>query len=127
MRWKKSPKAIGAKGSPWTAKSSLPGGDFAPTGYEAEVAKLKASYGFLSDRHARRLVRLYGTKAAVFLGEAASVEALGRRFGGDLYEREVAWLMEKEWARTSEECALAQERNRACIFPGRKPQPLTIT
>ena len=67
------------------------------------MAKLKASYGFLSDRHARRLVRLYGTKAAVILGEAASVEALGRRFGGDLYEREVAWLMEKEWARTSED------------------------
>lgn len=96
-------EAIGTKGSPWTAKSSLPGGDFAPTGYEAEVAKLKARYGFLSDRHARRLVRLYGTKAAIFLGDATGVEALGRHFGGDLYEREVTWLMEQEWARTSED------------------------
>lgn len=96
-------EAIGDKGKPWTAKSSLPGGDFAATGYETEVNKLKAKYSFLSDRQARRLVRLYGTKAHAILGNAASMEALGQHFGGDLYEREVEWLMQQEWARTSED------------------------
>jgi glycerol-3-phosphate dehydrogenase len=33
------------------------------------------------------------------LGDATSEDALGRRFGGDLYEREVRYLMQHEWAR----------------------------
>lgn len=96
-------EAIGGKGAPWTGKSSLPGGDFAATGYEAEVRKLTTKYSFLSERQARRLVRLYGTKAYAILGDAKSMEALGQHFGGDLYEREVEWLMRQEWARTSDD------------------------
>lgn len=96
-------EAIGGKGAPWTGKSSLPGGDFAATGYEAEVRKLTTKYSFLSERQARRLVRLYGTKAYAILGDAKSMEALGQHFGGDLYKREVEWLMRQEWARTSDD------------------------
>lgn len=96
-------EAIGNKGTPWTAKSTLPGGDFAPTGYEAEVAALKSRYAFLSDRHARRLVRLYGTLARKIVGDAETIEALGRHYGADLYEAEVRYLIEEEWARTAED------------------------
>ena len=96
-------EAIGGKGKPWTAGSRLPGGDFAATGYEQEVAKLKSRYAFLNDRHARRLVRLYGTLAAALLGKAAKVEDLGRHFGADLYEVEVQWLVSQEWARHAED------------------------
>ncbi|WEZ82261.1 glycerol-3-phosphate dehydrogenase [Rhizobium sp. 32-5/1] len=96
-------EAIGAKGAPWTAKSKLPGGDFPATGYEAEVAKLKSRYAFLIDRHARRLVRLYGTAATSLLGNATAATDLGRHFGADLYEVEVQWLVEREWARHAED------------------------
>ncbi|KQS61421.1 glycerol-3-phosphate dehydrogenase [Rhizobium sp. Leaf371] len=96
-------EAIGSKGSPWTGKSTLPGGDFAPTGYEAQVADLKSRAAFLTDRHARRLVRLYGTLARKIVGEAPSIEALGRHYGADLYEAEVRYLIEQEWARTAED------------------------
>ncbi|MBO9194576.1 glycerol-3-phosphate dehydrogenase [Rhizobium sp. 16-449-1b] len=95
--------AIGAKGAPWTAKSHLPGGDFPAQGYEAEVRKLKGSYPFLIDTHARRLVRRYGTKAAVLLGQARGTEDLGRCFGSDLYEVEVRYLIEHEWARRADD------------------------
>lgn len=94
-------EAIGAKGAPWTAKSHLPGGDFAVTGYEAEVARLKGRYGFISDRHARRLVRRYGTKAWTLLGAANAVADLGQHFGADLYEAEVRYLIDNEWAMTA--------------------------
>ncbi len=94
-------EAIGAKGAPWTAKSHLPGGDFAVTGYEAEVARLKGRYGFISDRHARRLVRRYGTKAWTLLGAANTLADLGRHFGADLYEAEVRYLIDNEWAMTA--------------------------
>ena len=95
--------AIGAKGAPWTANSVLPGGNFPANGYEAEVAKLKNRYPFLAERHARRLVRLYGTLAVSLLGEIDRAEGLGRHFGADLYEVEVQWLIGQEWARRAED------------------------
>ncbi|NKM70421.1 glycerol-3-phosphate dehydrogenase [Rhizobium laguerreae] len=95
--------AIGAKGGPWTAKSHLPGGDFPVRGYEAQVDKLQRRYSFLADRHARRLVRRYGTKAELLLGNARGIDDLGRLFGGDLYEAEVTYLVEQEWARHAED------------------------
>ncbi|TCL71828.1 glycerol-3-phosphate dehydrogenase [Rhizobium sp. BK251] len=91
-------EAIGVKGAPWTAGSSLPGGDFPVQGYDAEVAKLKGRYPFLADAHARRLVRRYGTRAQALLGDAKAVADLGRHFGSDLYESEVLWLIRQEWA-----------------------------
>ena len=96
-------EAIGAKGAPWTAKSKLPGGDFAATGYEHEVSKLESRYPFLAKRHARRLVRLYGTFAAKLLGDAKQISDLGRHFGADLYEAEVRWLKTQEWAVRAED------------------------
>jgi glycerol-3-phosphate dehydrogenase len=91
-------EAIGAKGKPWTRDSHLPGGDFPAQGYEAEVVRLKKAYPFLFETHARRLVRRYGTRATILLGKAAKTEDLGQRFGGDLYEAEVRYLIENEWA-----------------------------
>jgi glycerol-3-phosphate dehydrogenase len=96
-------EAIGGKGKPWTGQSHLPGGDFATKGYESEVAKLKAGYPFLAERHARRLVRRYGTRAAILLGKAAKTEDLGRHFGGDLYEAEVRYLADHEWAMSADD------------------------
>jgi glycerol-3-phosphate dehydrogenase len=65
------------------------------------VTKLHKSYPFLAASHARRLVRRYGTKASVLLGSAQKIEDLGRLFGSDLYEAEVLYLMQHEWARTT--------------------------
>jgi glycerol-3-phosphate dehydrogenase len=96
-------EAIGVKGKPWTADSHLPGGDFPARGYESEVAGLKARYPFLTDRHARRLVRRYGTRAATLLGNAARAEDLGHNFGGELYEVEVRYLADQEWALSAED------------------------
>lgn len=94
---------LGKRGEPWTAKGTLPGGDFPATGYENEVAKLKAAYPFLETRMARRLVRLYGTRARTLLGPAKSRADLGQDFGADLHEVEVRYLVENEWAQTAED------------------------
>ena len=94
---------LGAKGRKWTATAALPGGDFVATAFDAEVDKLKRAYAFLDLRLARRLVRLYGTRAHILLGLARSVADLGRRFGADLHEAEVRYLMRHEWAVTAED------------------------
>ncbi|MBW9088518.1 glycerol-3-phosphate dehydrogenase [Rhizobium wenxiniae] len=96
-------EAIGEKGGPWTAKSHLPGGDFPVTGAVDEERRLMAAYPFISQRHASRLVKCYGTDAGAILGDAKSIEELGRHFGGTLYEAEVRWSIEKEWAQTAED------------------------
>ncbi len=94
---------LGKRGRPWTAGATLPGGDFEVTGFDAEVSKLKASYPFLDLTHARRLMRLYGTRARTLLGLARSQADLGQNFGADLLEAEVRYLMQYEWATTAED------------------------
>ena len=96
-------EVLGKRGKSWTATAPLPGGDFPATGFDAQVAKLKAEYPFLDARLARRLTRLYGTRARSMLGLARSLGDLGRDFGGDLYEVEVRYLVEHEWASTAED------------------------
>ncbi|MBD9374858.1 glycerol-3-phosphate dehydrogenase [Rhizobium sp. ARZ01] len=96
-------EAIGQRGEKWTATSRLPGGDFGVEDFGAEVAKLSSRYPFLTAQHARRLVRLYGTRATAMLAGATSIEDLGHHFGSDLYELEVRWLMKEEWARHAED------------------------
>ncbi|MBX9465080.1 MAG: glycerol-3-phosphate dehydrogenase [Aquamicrobium sp.] len=94
---------LGAKGKSWTADAVLPGGDFPATGYDAEVASLRKDYPFVDQRMAQRLVRLYGTRARTILGSAASLADLGRNFGADLFEAEVRYLVENEWAVTADD------------------------
>jgi glycerol-3-phosphate dehydrogenase len=96
-------EVLGKRGKSWTATAPLPGGDFPATGFDTQVAKLKAEYPFLDARFARRLTRLYGTRARSMLGLARSLGDLGRDFGGDLYEAEVRYLVEHEWAATAED------------------------
>ncbi|MEO8686414.1 MAG: glycerol-3-phosphate dehydrogenase C-terminal domain-containing protein, partial [Devosia sp.] len=94
---------IGAKGPAWTRAAKLPGGDFPATGFAAAVAALKSRYPFLDIAFATRLVRLYGTRAAIVLGAAQGYADLGRHFGADLYEAEIRYLVDYEWAVTSDD------------------------
>ncbi len=94
---------LGRHGDAWTAGATLPGGDFPADGYEAQVAALKKDWPFITERHARRLVRLYGTRARTILGDARAPDEMGRHFGDDFYECEVRYLVENEWAVTAED------------------------
>ena len=94
---------LGKRGASWTGEAHLPGGDFAATGFDGQVAKLGADYPFLSEAEAFRLTRLYGTDAYRILGGARRREDLGQHFGGDLHALEVDFLLENEWAATAED------------------------
>ena len=88
---------------PWTAGSSLPGGDFPPEGFYELVGETIGRWPFLSEPHARRLVRAYGRRVERILGTAESMEDLGPRFTGDLTGAELRYLVENEWAETAED------------------------
>ncbi|MGF1554135.1 MAG: glycerol-3-phosphate dehydrogenase [Paracoccaceae bacterium] len=90
-------------GEAWTRGVAMPGGDF-PVQGRADLAEgLRRDYPFLDDKWAMRLVTHYGTDARRILGAASRAEDLGRRFGHDLTEAEVRFLMDAEWARSAED------------------------
>jgi glycerol-3-phosphate dehydrogenase len=89
-----------AKGK-WTARVPLPGGDFPHDGVAALAGALRTAHPWLGDYHAARLIRAYGTDAARMMDGVRSAADMGRDFGGTLTEREVRWLMTREWAVTA--------------------------
>lgn len=100
---KLAPYAAWARQPGWTKNGILPGGDFPVAGFEALVAELASAHPWLARKTATRLVRAYGTKAREFMAGATSAADLGRHFGADLYEREVAYLVAAEWARRADD------------------------
>jgi glycerol-3-phosphate dehydrogenase len=89
--------------APWTAGAPLPGGDMAWNGSGELAQRLRSAFSFLREGHVRRLVRTYGTRACQILRDARSAADLGQQFGAELTEREVQYLIDKEWARTPED------------------------
>lgn len=83
----------------WTAKTSLPGGDFPWGRFDNEVDEVRAGWRFLGEDQARRLIAAYGTNAKAILGEAKDRADLGPSFGPELTGAEVRYLMANEWAR----------------------------
>ncbi|SEG18883.1 glycerol-3-phosphate dehydrogenase [Bosea lathyri] len=94
-----APHRAWAARAEWTVTGALPGGDFAVTGFDALVDEIAARHPWLARKMVTRLVRAYGTRAREILAGATDVDDLGRHFGADLYEREVRYLMQAEWAR----------------------------
>lgn len=87
----------------WTTRVALPGGDFSAHDLDNIAQSLCATCDGLKHVTALRLVRGYGTRAREIIGHAANIQSLGIHFGADLYESEVAYMMDYEWARTAED------------------------
>jgi len=87
----------------WTASAPLPGGEFSFGELDNKIDELHAKFSFLSAKMARRLFLAYGTKAHDMLALCKSTADLGRHFGSDLYQCEVEYMIEHEWARTTDD------------------------
>jgi glycerol-3-phosphate dehydrogenase len=87
----------------WTAKSPLPGGEFAWQRFDDEVELARERWRFLGESEAQRLVSAYGSRLAAVLGDAKCRADLGPAFGPDLTGAEVRYLMAKEWARFADD------------------------
>jgi glycerol-3-phosphate dehydrogenase len=114
---------VGSRKPAWTSGAALPGGDFPANGFDAQVRGLEADYPFLERNHARRLVRLYGTRARAILGNAADTGDLGRHFGADLYEAEVTYLARQEWAKSADD-VLWRRTKRGLVVSKREAEAL---
>jgi glycerol-3-phosphate dehydrogenase len=90
-------------GKAWTAASPLPGGDFEWNEINTLIERARSQWPFLTEAHATRLIRAYGTRVDRVIGPARRMDEMGICFGGDLTKNEVLYLMQNEWARTAED------------------------
>ena len=81
----------------WTAHAQLPGSEFADR--EAAKRELLPRYPQVAPNVLQGVFRRHGTLAARVLGDGQ----LGEYYGAGLTERELAYLMEREWARSAED------------------------
>jgi len=88
-------------GKAWTSEAHLPGGDIANADFEQFLGDLARAYPWMPASLVKHYGRLYGTRTRALVGNAGSLEQLGRRFGKDFFEREAAYLFEHEWALTA--------------------------
>ena len=91
---------LGVASAGWTAGSALPGGNFPVSETLARTELLARAFPYLGAGEAVRIFRCYGLEAWDWLPEDGN---RGRDFGGGLYEAEVRWLMEQEYAQAAED------------------------
>jgi len=88
---------------PWTHAEALPGGDFGGRDFPGLLGEFRSRYAGLEPHWIARLLRRHGTIAGKILDDARTEADLGENFGGGLYERELAYLVEHEWARSGDD------------------------
>ncbi|WP_380874231.1 glycerol-3-phosphate dehydrogenase [Sphingomonas sp. DBB INV C78] len=88
---------------PWTDSTALPGGDMPGADFAAFLASVRQRWPFLPQATAERMARSYGTRMERVIGDAVSFADLGEDYGGGLTEREIAYLVWHEFARTADD------------------------
>ncbi|MCF6764824.1 glycerol-3-phosphate dehydrogenase [Thiotrichales bacterium 19S3-7] len=81
---------------PWTDKAKSPGG-----GAKSEMdifAKIYAHFPWIDKQQAYRYATSYGMSSFDFLKNCHRMEDLGQHFGYNLYEKELQYMIDNEWA-----------------------------
>lgn len=89
-------------GTPWTANSSLPGGNFSCS-REQLAAQMRNLYPWLTDKQAFRYVTQFGTHTHKLLAGINSQEEMGRCFAEGVYQHEIDYMIDHELVKTGED------------------------
>jgi glycerol-3-phosphate dehydrogenase len=96
--------ALGESRPAWSATSTLPGGEM-PAGGLADFVQREIAprFPWLAEAQRDALARRHGSELPELLGDARGPADLGEDFGGGLCERELDWMVSREWASTAED------------------------
>ncbi len=94
---------LGKKGKRWTRHSRLPGGDFDVGNAHELTTEYSRRWPFIPNKLMTRYVRSYGSLTQALLQGIASLNDMGKCFGDDLYQVEVDYLVQHEWAFKAED------------------------
>lgn len=86
----------------WTADATLPGAENLES-VEQLMVEIQQKVRGVSSSLASRWAHAYGTRVWILLNHLTSIDELGQNFGHGLYAQEVDYLVEHEWARSSED------------------------
>lgn len=89
-------------GKRWTATATLDGGNFSG-GLDLLEQRLAKEYAWLPDGLRRALLLRHGCNVFELLMGATALPDLGAHYGADLYDREIRWFIDREWAVTGED------------------------
>ncbi|WP_269531432.1 glycerol-3-phosphate dehydrogenase [Chitinimonas sp. BJYL2] len=81
----------------------LAGGAIPYANFPAFLAEQRGRYPDLPEELVTRLAHQFGDRIGKVLGVALTVADLGRHFGATLYESEVRYLQQEEWARAPDD------------------------
>jgi glycerol-3-phosphate dehydrogenase len=87
----------------WTAAAPLPGGDIEDGDFDRFLRMLRSKYPWLDAAIVARVARAYGTRAEAVLGDARGACDLGVEFGAGLFQAEIDYLIEQEFALAAED------------------------
>ena len=90
-------------GGAWTAPVPLPGGDIEGADFDGFLQRMAQTYAWLEPALLHDYCRNYGTLISTLLEKAGDMQSLGHHFGGPLYQAEVDYLIEYEWARSAQD------------------------
>jgi len=109
----------GLKG-PWTRDVPLPGGDLPAGDRDAFLDGLAAAHPGVPQAVLRGLAHRHGTRASRILAGVRDADGLGEDYGGGLTEREVAYLIDQEWARTADDVLWRRTKCGLSMTPAQK-------
>ena len=94
---------LGNTEAAWTSGTPLPGGDMPNASFDDCLAAMQQRFSWLPSAQLYRYVRNYGTLTNRVIAGATDISGLGQHLGDDVYENELRYLMEQEWARTADD------------------------
>ena len=104
-------------GPDWTATTALPGGDITDADFETFLGTLQGKQPWMPQALVKHYARLYGTRAVQIIGDATEIEHLGAKFGPLLYEAELAYLVENEWASCAADVLKRRTKHGLTVHP----------
>ncbi len=87
----------------WTKNTPLPGGDIPGADFDGYLVQMRERYPWMEESLLYDYVRNYGTCVNTLLDNRSGTEQLGTRFGPQLYQAEVDYLVKHEWAQRAED------------------------
>ncbi|ABX14315.1 glycerol-3-phosphate dehydrogenase [Burkholderia multivorans] len=111
-------RALGRDAPAWTAGAPLPGGDIANAKFDAFADAFAKRHRWLPAPLARRYARAYGTRAARVVGNAQSLADLGAEIVPGLFEAELRYLRDTEWATSAQDVLWRRSKLGLHVAPG---------
>jgi len=96
-------KPLGLERASQTEHETLPGGDLPQANFDAYLRDFKNRHAWLPDALALRYARSYGSRAYRLIAGASSLAGLGQEVAPGLYEAELIYLRDHEWAQTAQD------------------------